>query len=322
MDKPLISIIVPIFNVEQWLPRCIESLLVQTYQNIEIILSDDGSSDGSSKVCDEYALKDNRIRVIHKENEGVSVARNIAVDQARGEYISFVDSDDYITDDYIEVLYDLCVKYKVRLSVADWCVYPMGTAPKLLDREYKEYKMEKNVALEDMFNHLHFDNSPCVKLYHKSVFENIRYPEGFVYEDLMTTFRLLLKCEEGVAYCNKQIYYYMFRPGSIEGSTFSEKKMDSAIEAFRMMQRYENDLAPIADAVKSKMSAFCFHLLLKMPKDYKGKDFFCDYVKDVRWNVIKNSKARMKTRLACAASYFGFDIVKFLFKIVDRRKYL
>jgi glycosyltransferase involved in cell wall biosynthesis len=322
MNRPLISVIVPIYNVEQWLPRCIDSILAQTYQNIELILLNDGSSDGSGKICDEYVLKDKRVRVIHKENEGVSVARNVAVDQAKGEYIAFVDSDDYITNDYIETLYDLCIKYNVKMSVADWCVYPINTTPKLLNREYQEYKMTKNVALEDMFNHLHFDNSPCVKLYHKSLFEDIRYPEGFVYEDLMTTFRLMLKCEEGVAYCNKQIYFYMFRPGSIEGSTFSENKMDSAMAAFKMMDAFENELAPIADAVKTKMAAFSFHLLLKMPDSYKGKKFFCDYVRSVRWNVIKNSKVRNKTRLACLASYLGFDTVKLLFKIVDRRKYL
>ncbi len=320
MSSPLISIIVPVYNVEQWLPRCIDSLMTQTYQNIEIILSNDGSSDGSGNICDEYARKDGRIRVIHKENQGVSVARNIAVEQAKGEYILFVDSDDYIAKDHVEILYDLCVKYNVKLSVADWCVYPLGTVPKLLNREYQEYKMTKYAALEDMFNHLHFDNSPCVKLYHKSLFDGIKYPEGYVFEDLMTTFKLLLKCEDGVAYCNKQIYYYMFRPGSIEGSAFSEQKITSALESYNVMDAYKDQLAPIADAVKAKMAAFSFHVLLKLPENCPQENFFKKYIRGVRYNVVMNSKARKKTRLACLLSYFGFPVVKAMFHFVDRRK--
>ena len=123
MNRPLISVIVPVYNVEQWLPRCIESLLIQTYPNIEIILSDDGSTDECGVICDEYSKKDNRIKVIHKNNGGLSDARNCAIKQANGEYLTFVDSDDYVTNDYVETLYNLCEKYDAKMSVADWCIF-------------------------------------------------------------------------------------------------------------------------------------------------------------------------------------------------------
>ena len=322
MNRPLISVIVPIYNVEQWLPRCIDSILAQTYQNIEIILCDDGSPDNCAKICDEYADQDSRIVVIHKPNGGLSDARNVAIKRAKGEYLTFIDSDDYITKDYIDVLYNLCKKYNTKMSVADWCVFSIGQKPILNENSPIEIKFSKMEALEDMFNQSHFDNSACVKLYHRSLFENIEYPKGFVFEDLMTTFKIMLVCEDGVAYSNKQIYYYMFRPDSIEGSVFSEKKRQSFHEVFRTMEAYNKELYPIADAVKSKLSSFSFHLLLKLPDDSEDSKFFRDYIKSVRWNVVMNSKTRMKNRLACATSYLGFSFVKHVFSIVDRRKKL
>ena len=115
--KPLISIIVPVYNVEAYLAKCVDSILAQTYTNLEIILVNDGSSDGCGRICDEYAKQDKRIKVIHKQNGGLSDARNVAIDVATGEFITFIDSDDYVTDDYIMTLYSLIEKYGRRLKV-------------------------------------------------------------------------------------------------------------------------------------------------------------------------------------------------------------
>ena len=109
---PLISIIVPVYNVELYLSKCVDSILAQTYTNLEIFLVDDGSSDRSGRLCDEYAKQDKRIKVIHKKNEGQSDARNVAINMATGEFISFIDSDDYVTENYIMTLYSLIEKYR------------------------------------------------------------------------------------------------------------------------------------------------------------------------------------------------------------------
>lgn len=321
MDKiPMISIIVPIYNVEQWLPRCIDSLLSQTYNNIEIILSEDGSPDRCAIICDEYAQKDGRIRVLHKKNGGLSDARNAAIDIAKGEYITFVDSDDFVTSDYVETLYSLCLKYNCKISVADWCIFPVGKMPIITLHKIQESFFCQKKALEEMFYQKHYDVSACVKLYHRSLFENIRYPKGTLYEDLQTTFKLMLASDTGVAYSNKQIYYYMFRPGSIEGSSFSDEKMDSAIQVFNVMKSYEKELQNVSHALKSKLVAFCLHLVLKIPVGYKGGEELYDYIRNVRWDVLTNSKARLKTRIGCAVTYFGFNIAKKIFSLVDRRK--
>ena len=107
MLQPLISVIVPCYNVEEYLPKCIESILNQTYRNLEILLVDDGSPDNCGRICDEYAAKDSRIRIIHKKNGGLSDARNAALDVMTGEYVTFIDSDDYVSDDYVEYLYKI-----------------------------------------------------------------------------------------------------------------------------------------------------------------------------------------------------------------------
>lgn len=321
MNKnPMISVIVPIYNVELWLPKCIDSLLSQTYKNIEIILSEDGSPDGCALICDKYAKKDSRINVLHKKNGGLSDARNAAIDIAKGEYITFVDSDDFVTPDYIEVLYNLCLKYNCKISVADWYIFPIDTIPIIPQRKTKEFFFNKKEALEEMFYQKHYDVSACVKLYHRSLFENIRYPKGSLFEDLQTTFKLILASETGVAYSNRQIYYYMFRPGSIEGASFSEKKMDSAIQVFKVMNSYADELDFVSKALQCKLTAFSFHLLLKMPENYKKGDLLYRYIRKVRWSVLFNHNARLKNRLACAVSFLGLKMTKALFTLIDRRK--
>lgn len=120
MLQPLISVIVPCYNVEEYLPKCIESILNQTYRNLEILLVDDGSPDNCGRICDEYAAKDSRIRIIHKKNGGLSDARNAALDVMTGEYVTFIDSDDYVSDDYVEYLYKIIKESGVKLSVSSY----------------------------------------------------------------------------------------------------------------------------------------------------------------------------------------------------------
>ena len=314
-----VSIIIPVYNAQKFLDRCVLSVLEQTLLEVEVILVDDGSPDGCGKICDAYAQRDNRVVVIHKENGGLSDARNAGIKEAKGEWLSFIDSDDFITPDYIDTLYSLCRKYNCKMSVADWQIYMEGHEPILSKIKTYDVLLNKRQALEDMFNQIHFDVSACVKLYHRSLFEGVRYPVGVLFEDLQTTFRLMLKCDN-VAYTNKRIYFYMFRSDSIEGSSFSREKMNSAISVFNIMKSYELELQEVAEALKSKLVSFCFHLILKMPKEYKEGEILYEYIKENRWSVLRNNQTRNKTRLACLASYLGFNVVKLLFSLVDRRK--
>jgi len=223
--QELISVIIPVYNVEKYLKRCVDSVINQTYTNLEIILVDDGSPDECGKICDEYAAIDNRIKVIHKENGGLSSARNAGIDIATGIYFSFIDSDDFVSENFIEKLYFLIKQYNADISQCDFA-RTLGEIPEIdtediVINEYDNISMIKNLYNE------HYVPTVVVvtKLYHSSLFEAIRYPEGRLHEDEATTPLLLYRSSKCVLSTEK-LYYYYFNENSIMNSEFSMKKLD------------------------------------------------------------------------------------------------
>lgn len=317
--KPLISIIVPVYNVEAYLAKCVDSILAQTYTNLEIILVNDGSSDGCGRICDEYAKQDKRIKVIHKQNGGLSDARNVAIDVATGEFITFIDSDDYVTDDYIMTLYSLIEKYECKVSIALYNTFVEGSKPKVVNRVYREDCQTNIKAIEEMFYQEKYDTASWAKLYHSSLFATgIRYPKGIVYEDLATTYLLIFQSDM-VAFCNRRIYNYLLRRDSIEGSSFSSKKMDSALKVCELMESHLDILGKVMQAYQCRMMSFFFHLLLKMPDGYEHRNMLYKRIKAIRWSVLCNSRARKKARVASLLSYLGLGSVKGVFHLIDKR---
>ena len=317
--KPLISIIVPVYNVEAYLAKCVDSILAQTYTNLEIFLVNDGSSDCCGKLCDEYAKEDKRIKVIHKKNGGLSDARNVAIDVATGEFITFIDSDDYVTDDYIMTLYSLIEKYECKVSIALYNTFVEGSKPKVVNRVYREDCQTNIKAIEEMFYQEKYDTASWAKLYHSSLFATgIRYPKGIVYEDLATTYLLIFQSDK-VAFCNRRIYNYLLRRDSIEGSSFSSKKMDSALKVCELMESHLDILGKVMQAYQCRMMSFFFHLLLKMPDGYEHRNMLYKRIKAIRWSVLCNSRARKKARVASLLSYLGLGSVKGVFHLIDKR---
>ena len=317
--KPLISIIVPVYNVEAYLAKCVDSILAQTYTNLEIILVNDGSSDGCGRICDEYAKQDKRIKVIHKQNGGLSDARNVSIDVATGEFITFIDSDDYVTDDYIMTLYSLIEKYECKVSIALYNTFVEGSKPKVVNRVYREDCQTNIKAIEEMFYQEKYDTASWAKLYHSSLFATgIRYPKGIVYEDLATTYLLIFQSDK-VAFCNRRIYNYLLRRDSIEGSSFSSKKMDSALKVCELMESHLDILGKVMQAYQCRMMSFFFHLLLKMPDGYEHRNMLYKRIKAIRWSVLCNSRARKKARVASLLSYLGLGSVKGVFHLIDKR---
>lgn len=320
VENELISVLVPLYNVAPYLSTCIDSIINQTYSNLEILLVDDGSTDESGSICDSYAAKDKRIRVIHKKNEGQAVARNLCIEKASGEYLLFVDSDDIITPDHVETLYNLVKKYKCKVSLAILQTFKEGEFIKVVPSKYEEELLSPAKAVEYMNYQVKFDTWPVCKLYHKSIFESgIRYPVGKIFEDFAITYLLLFQSDK-VAYCNKVIYYYLLRSNSTEGASFSEKKMDGALEVLDSFNRHMDLIRPIMKSYQCRMVSFACHLLLKMPKNYSKRYLIKDLLYKNRRTVLLDNQARPKARLACLISYFGFSALKFVFKFVDRRK--
>ena len=246
-----ISVIIPIYKVEQYLDECVESVVNQTYTNLEIILVDDGSPDHCPELCDRWAEKDARIKVIHKENGGLSDARNAGIDVAVGDYIGFVDSDDWIKTDMYEKMLQALIKENADICACNilscyedrqigWgsSDYFVGNSEQILSRLYDDSR---------------YPVSAWNKLYKKKCWETLRFPKGKICEDAFTTYRLVHEADR-IVQISEPLYCYRIRPQSIMTSTFSKKRMDEE-EAWRTNYEFVRDNYP-----SLKMKAYDFYL--------------------------------------------------------------
>lgn len=272
-EKALISIIIPVYKVEKYLEKCIQSLINQTYENLQIILVDDGSPDNCGKICDEYAKKDHRIEVIHKSNGGLSDARNKGLEIAKGEYIGFIDSDDYIESDMYEVLYNLLKQYNADVSICNFYTVSQGKiAIKNAENGIKEYnriEILKEVLLDNNIQSYAWN-----KLYKKELFDEIKYPVGKKYEDIGTTFYLLEKCNK-VVVTGKPEYYYINRQDSIVNNV-TETTITDYIEL--IMQRYDYIEENIKE-LSSYNKDYLKRILKTAEQDIKNLNEVGDYTK-------------------------------------------
>lgn len=225
MDK--VSIIVPVYNVEDCLSYCVDSLRQQTYKNIEIILVDDGSTDSSGEICDQYAREDDRIKVLHIENGGLSNARNTGVKESSTDWIVFIDSDDYYDHRAIEYLVKLRDKYRVDLVATPVIeVRNYENSDFLGDfREKYSGKLDRRTALEQMFYGNYVGTHSGGKLYKKEILLRFPYPNGMLYEDLSLAYEHIASCEN-IAVSALNLYKYYRRPGSIVNSKYSDRLLD------------------------------------------------------------------------------------------------
>lgn len=231
--KQLVSIIVPIFKVERYLQQCIDSICSQTYAQLEILLIDDGSPDRCGKICDSNAMKDSRIKVVHKENGGLSSARNVGIDLARGEYIAFVDADDTIHPKFIEILVELCRQYDCDIAQCDYLVVTEGSVKLPLNPKQSICLYNNRQVIHELSsgnNNVKYSIA-CNKLYKNKLFDNLRYPLSRIHEDEFTTYLLLWKAKK-IVVTNQYLYYYFRRVTSITGKQFSIKRLD-ALDALR-----------------------------------------------------------------------------------------
>lgn len=224
-SRDLISIIVPVYNVEIYLTECVRSILNQTYKNIEILLIDDGSSDNSGVLCENLAKQDDRIKVFHKENGGLSDARNYGIEKAVGEFIMFVDSDDLVSESIVDNLYNMIVSDKeLKLAVCGLSHFTDGENVQYdLGKEITIFSRE--AALVDFLCQNNIPTSSCAKLYNKELLNGIRFVKGQRFEDNEFVFKVISHCGY-IGYCNTKLYAYRHRINSITTSKFDEKEFD------------------------------------------------------------------------------------------------
>lgn len=225
-----ISVIIPVYNVEKYIRRCLDSVVNQTYSNLDIILVNDGTPDNSGEILEEYAKKDDRIRVFHNDNMGLSGARNFGIEKIKGEYIAFIDSDDFIELTYFEKLYKTLKENDADISVCGFKLYFENKTKNTKNKNILPYKtriLEKEEAIKNIFSYSSKAIAFTVawaSLAKKELFDGIRYPLNQILEDVSTTYKLYLKASK-IAYYNEPLYYYVQRNGSILNSPFTLKKI-------------------------------------------------------------------------------------------------
>lgn len=304
-NKPPVSVVVPIYNVEKYLDRCVQSILSQTYNNLEIILVDDGSPDHCGRMCDNYAKKDARVKVIHKDNGGLSDARNAAIDIATGEYILCIDSDDYVHHNLVMTLVESSQHNNADIAVAGYQNVLEGEGPVDLNRPMANTDiraLDAQDALEIMLYQKHVTNSAWGKLYRRSLFgTDIRYPKGKLCEDLATTYRLFGRAKK-IAICSAKLYFYLQRPTSIINSPFKEDRADALKFAEEQLLFVKHNFPEIQKAAENRVFMEAVFITSAMTiadrKQYAPIWDACRCVfKKYQWRVLKDPEARLQQRI-------------------------
>ncbi len=255
MTNPKITVIVPVYNVEPYLKKCVDSIICQTYKNLEIILVNDGSPDNCGQICDEYEKKDMRIKVIHKENGGLSSARNAGIDIATGDYISFIDSDDYINCKMYEYMIQCADVHTNKIIVCSYILIKHNKNTFFGCSQNEVYT--KNQALEFLFSGGWINNFAWNKLYPKHTFTNVRYPLGRKFEDINTTYKTFEQ-SEGMVCVSKAFYNYIYNEASITGKKSILNEIDACINAIERYYDVAKRLPQFKGVLlKSLFTTFC-----------------------------------------------------------------
>lgn len=319
-NSDLVSVVIPVYNVKDFLEKCIESVVQQTYKNIEILLIDDGSTDGSDVICDKYCKKDNRIKVFHKKNGGLSDARNYGISKSTGKFITFIDSDDYVSDDYVEYLYELLIENKTNISACGHFILKNGKT--LKKNIVNKKRFTKTEALNAILYDREIDICSWGKLYNKKLFDDIRFPKEKIFEDTGTTFQLFDKCDY-ISVGDECKYYYIIRSNSITTKEFNIKKMD-LIEMTNNMceyiiRKYPNlRLGCNRRTIWAYMSTYTKIVFTPKSKYIEEKKLIKNYIKNNRKIVLKDKNISRRDRLSLIIFLFGDNIFKIIWQLYKK----
>jgi len=252
--NPLISVIIPVYNVEMFLPQCVDSVLGQTYKNIELILIDDGSTDTSGEMCDKYMQTDKRVKVIHQKNRGVSAARNAGLDAAQGQWVTFVDSDDWIAPDMCEKLLTAALANDAQIAMCGCTIYMLDGSVSSVILSAGSALIENEKALEYMVKqNKNFVRSVYSKLYHRSITSLLRFDKDISHgEDILFVVKALSLYGGSIGYIAEGLHHRRYRKGSLTTAPFNARRL-TAIDS---RERLAAHLKPIAPKFAKIASAY------------------------------------------------------------------
>ena len=283
----LISVIVPVYNVKEFVKKCLDSLVRQSYKNLEIIVVDDGSTDGSGRICDEFAALDKRMRVFHKKNGGLSDARNFGIKKAKGEIIAFVDSDDLVSEDFVSAMYEGMTKSNADIVI---CGYNL-VKPK------KEVMSGKGAAAKLLTQQENIDIVAWNKLYKKSLFmdNNIWFPKGQKHEDTLTTYKVLSKARK-VAYLDEALYCYVERGDSIMKTGRIEERLEMRELAAKEAIQYCKNDDDLESAAEVSLLLAKYAFLDRAIGGKIGKKYGEDAARWIKLNMTKYKNNKYMTK--------------------------
>lgn len=322
MDKPLVSIIIPVYNVEQYLSRCLESVINQTYRNIEVILVDDGSPDNCPLLCDEYAKRDNRVRVIHKNNGGLSSARNAGLDSCvKGEYVTFIDSDDWIEDDTIEY----CIKNLLNHG-ADAIQYKCYETPRYTTRIQQPKEVVRLFEGKSILENYLYEEaySVCMSLIKESLFEGIRFREGKINEDIDFKYKVLQRSKK-MLFSNQMKYYYFQAGNSISMGGLRKKDFDLYDAADALCELTNpDDYGKIRFLGRVKQCRTAFSLLCKIAyygiadESINKKEIVSRLTSEHRKNTgtLLKSNMSLSRKVLAVLFYINYNVAELVVKMI------
>lgn len=323
MREVTVSIIIPIYNVELYLERCIKSVIQQSYKKLEIILVNDGSQDNSAQICDRYAKMDERIVVLHKKNGGLSDARNCGLSNAKGEYITFLDSDDYLNTEYINYLVQLLEKNNAELSM---CGYQkVYDTPKSKNESVDKINAEEIISGEtalERFCYQKIQQEAWAKLYKKELFSDIKFPVGKLYEDYGTIYKIFYKCKK-IAIGNEKLYYYYQRANSIMNTAFSIRDMDRAVltDEFLIFIKY---FAPSLEQASQSRALISYSILLRdCPLNVelkKERQYIVKKMKEYAKQVRKDKNAPFRIKIIAIFTKISIRGTRYIGKLMQKKR--
>ena len=320
--SPLISVIVPVYNVDKYIEKCVLSIINQSYKNIEIILIDDGSPDNSSKICDSLADEFNNIIVLHKENGGVSSARNSGIDLARGEYLCFIDGDDYVSENYVSDMLNVATETSADIVTTNqFKIWENGKTEELFGSHAPigEYILKSGVdTLSDMLYGKTCYATCCCKLYKREIFSTIRFPALTMGEDSFTMYYCFLKSNK-VAHLHKPNYYYYQHSESAMHSDNFDKFYDYIQLSDEFIETVNNKYPKLFLPAVNRLIENNFWVYMKMrhyPEKYNFQlKHITQNIKKYRCYCLRDKNVSPRTRIACILSYLGMKIFNIIYDL-------
>lgn len=322
MMKDLVSVVIPVYNVEQYVKNCVNSVIKQTYNKLEIILVDDGSTDSSGKICNELALRDSRIKVLHKVNGGLSDARNFGIKRATGSFITFIDSDDIVSANLIAHLMGIIKEYKADISICNPVhIFSKQGENYQFKNPSKIESLTSTQALNMMFYQKDFLVSAWGKLYKRSFFNNMEFPVGMLFEDIAIMYKLFYRAKR-IVYSDAQYYGYCHRENSITTNAFSPRDLD-ILKICDALLIFANEHPEFEKSVQCYVVNANFRIYLNAPRTQEYEDiiFKCKkYISNNAHSVLKDKNVRNKLKVAITIFLINKKLLMKIYPKINRWK--